>query len=81
VSGSAPGSTGAEWGVFRKSRFSESANCVEIAFLEPGDVLVRNSRHRDAAVLAFTADEWSAFVQGVSVGEFHHPTLRRMGGD
>ena len=68
----APGPEG--WGVFQKSSFSDSGNCVEVAF-QPSRVLVRNSRMPNAGTLEFTTDEWFAFIRGVTVGEFHHPTL------
>jgi uncharacterized protein DUF397 len=32
--------------------------------------LIRDSKRPDMAPLTFTRDEWSAFVQGVSAGEF-----------
>jgi hypothetical protein len=32
--------------------------------------LVRDSKNPDAAALSFTREEWDAFVQGVSAGEF-----------
>ena len=60
-----------EW---RKSTFSNpSGNCVEIAdqgMGEHGYVFVRNSRIKDGHVLAFTTDEFRAFVAGVKAGEF-----------
>jgi hypothetical protein len=70
---------------FRKSSYSSTGNCVEVGFrrssfcgngacvevdVQPDAVLVRDSKDRDGAVLTFTADEWSAFVQGVEAGEF-----------
>jgi hypothetical protein len=33
-------------------------------------VLVRDSKDPSAVVLAFTPDEWAAFVAGVRAGEF-----------
>jgi hypothetical protein len=74
-SGSATTHTpGEDWGVFRKSSFSESGNCVEVAFLRPpGGVLLRNSRHPESGNLEFTLSEWAAFLEGVRAGEFRHP--------
>lgn len=60
---------------WRKSSFSNGNggnNCVEI-YTSPldGAVLVRDSKNaRIGAYLAFTRDEWVAFVQGVKAGEF-----------
>ncbi|WP_182909275.1 DUF397 domain-containing protein [Microbispora sp. H13382] len=48
-------------------------NCVQVAF-EKGWVGVRDGKQRDGGpVLAFTAEEWSAFVQGVKDGVFDLP--------
>jgi hypothetical protein len=56
--------------VFRKSTFSETAYCVEVGVVDDGGRLVRDSKHRDGAVLRFTSAEWDAFVKGVRAGEF-----------
>jgi hypothetical protein len=54
-----------------KSSLSFSnGNCVEVAALADGGIGVRNSRDREGAVLAFTPDEWHAFLGGVRNGEF-----------
>ena len=54
-----------------KSSLSFSnGNCVEVASLADGGVGVRNSRDAGGAVLAFTPDEWHAFLGGVRNGEF-----------
>ncbi len=54
-----------------KSSLSFSnGNCVEVASLADGGVGVRNSRDSGGAVLAFTPDEWHAFLGGVRNGEF-----------
>jgi hypothetical protein len=49
--------------------FSNGA-CVEVASLPGGHVGVRNSRDRCGPVLAFTPDEWHAFIGGIRNGEF-----------
>jgi Domain of unknown function (DUF397) len=56
----------AKW---RKSSFSGTNGCVEIAFVE-GQVAVRDSKQRYGPVLLFTAHEWTAFLAGARVGEF-----------
>jgi hypothetical protein len=58
---------GASW---RKSSFSGQHNCVEVAKLDDGEVAVRHSRQSAGPALVFTADEWSAFLQGAWHGEF-----------
>lgn len=56
---------------WRKSAWSNpTGNCVELAPLPGGDVAVRNSRHRDGAVLVYTREEIHAFIAGVKDGEF-----------
>lgn len=56
----------AKW---RKSSFSQNGDCVEIAFKDE-KVLVRDSKQPDESFLIFTSSEWSAFLAGVSNGEF-----------
>jgi hypothetical protein len=57
--------------VWVKSSLSfANGNCVEVASLADGSIGVRNSRHSDGPVLAFTSDEWQAFLGGVRNGEF-----------
>ena len=57
---------------FRKSRFSQSNGCVEVAIQDDG-VAVRDSKHRNGAVLKFSWSEWEAFLSGVEAGEFDLP--------
>jgi predicted secreted Zn-dependent protease len=55
--------------VWRKSTASAVANCVEVA--NSGQtVFVRDSKHPFGPLLAFTADEWRAFIAGVHAHEF-----------
>ena len=44
--------------------------CVEIARLPDGGVLIRNSRRVDDLPVMFTPGEMSSFLQGVKAGEF-----------
>jgi hypothetical protein len=46
---------------------------VEVAFLDGGDIAMRNSRHPDGPALVFTRDEWNAFLGGARDGEFGFP--------
>jgi hypothetical protein len=54
---------------WHKSTRCGSNACVEVAKVE-NEYLVRDSKNPEAAPLTFTADEWTAFVEGVSAGEF-----------
>jgi hypothetical protein len=56
----------AEW---RKSTRSNTSACVEVAFVD-AQVAVRDSKHKDGAILLFTSAEWEAFIGGVRHGEF-----------
>jgi hypothetical protein len=64
---------GADW---RKSTFSGQHACVEVAMLGGGEVAVRHSRQPSGPALVFTADEWSAFLQGAWHGEFGESPAR-----
>jgi hypothetical protein len=61
--------TSASW---HKSSYSSSngGHCVEVARNLPGVVAVRDSKNRDSGTLAFTPDEWQAFLAGARDGEF-----------
>ena len=61
--------TTATWRKASKSNAS-TGNCVEIAFLDNGDVAIRDSKHPDGPVLRYTALEWDCFTDGVEKGEF-----------
>jgi hypothetical protein len=65
---------------WKKSSFSNGtggSNCVEVVIVGDddlqGNVYVRDSKENGSgiqATLAFTRDEWSAFIKGVKNGEF-----------
>lgn len=52
---------------WRRSSRCETGACVEVARIN-GMIAIRDSK--DAAILIFSPDEWSAFVAGVRDGEF-----------
>lgn len=54
---------------FQKSSSSLSTNCVEVAAVK-SSILVRDSKDPAGAVLAFTSEEWVAFIRGDRAGEF-----------
>jgi Domain of unknown function (DUF397) len=55
---------------FRASSTCSWGNCVEIGRSPDGTVLVRDTKNSAQQPLAFTDDEWAAFVAGVKAGEF-----------
>jgi Domain of unknown function (DUF397) len=55
--------------IWRKSTTSGGGNCVEVAFADES-VLVRSSRNPQGSVLSFSRQEWTAFLEGASKGEF-----------
>lgn len=55
-----------EW---RVSSFTDNGTCVEVAGT-PDAVFIRNSNARDAGTVAFTRDEFSAWLNGCKAGEF-----------
>ena len=60
---------GAQWVKSTRSG-PTGGNCVEVAFLDRGEVAVRNSRHPSGPALVFTAAEWDAFIGGAKDSEF-----------
>jgi hypothetical protein len=54
---------------WQKSTFCGTGTCVEVARTAEA-VLVRDSRNPQITPLAFTTDEWIAFIEGVKAGEF-----------
>jgi hypothetical protein len=57
----------------RSSYSGPQGNCVEVAFLDGGEVALRNSRNPGGAALVFTRTEWEAFLSGARDGEFGTP--------
>jgi predicted secreted Zn-dependent protease len=54
---------------WRKSSSCASGACVEVA-MHGDNFIVRDSKNPSGPALAFTPEEWHAFVQGVNAGEF-----------
>ncbi len=54
---------------WERSDFCGSGACVEVA-THAGDVYIRDSKDLSQTPLRFTAQEWTAFVQGVKSGQF-----------
>ena len=56
---------------YKISSFCSAGGCVEVGRAPEGLVVVRDSKDPERrASLAFTAEEWTAFVAGVKNGEF-----------
>jgi Domain of unknown function (DUF397) len=55
---------------FRVSSFCSYGSCVEVGRSDDGTVLVRDTKDGAQQALAFTGEEWAAFVAGVKAGEF-----------
>jgi hypothetical protein len=53
---------------WERSYACTEANCVEISLAI--EVLVRDSKDPEGPVLRFTSDEWQAFLEGVTAGQF-----------
>jgi hypothetical protein len=65
---------GARW---RKSTTSDSDSCVEVAYAG-GFVGVRDTKDKGAGpVLVFNRNEWTAFLEGMSHGEFSFDALAK----
>jgi hypothetical protein len=58
---------GAAW---RKSTYSGSTDCVELAALDDGTIAVRDSKNPGSGALCFTRSELAAWIKGARAGEF-----------
>lgn len=54
---------------WRTSTWSQDTNCVEVAY-SGGEVRVRDTKNRAAAMVSVKPEDWRAFVDGVKAGEF-----------
>jgi hypothetical protein len=56
---------------FSKSSFCTIEKCVQVRISETsGLIVVRDSKNPNGERLAFTPDEWNAFIAGVKANEF-----------
>lgn len=55
---------------WRKSSFSFSSDCVEVAKGEYKEIAIRNSRYPEQGMLVIPWDEFDAFIRGIQAGEF-----------
>lgn len=60
---------------WRRSSRCQTSECAEVAAV-PGAVLVRDTRHREEPVLAFTAAAWRQFTARLNQAE-----VREVAGD
>ncbi|MEV0107590.1 DUF397 domain-containing protein [Nocardia sp. NPDC050799] len=65
------GLSGARW--FKSSHSGTSGECVEVVWLDDGQVGVRDSKCADGPALVFGARAWSTFVTSVWNGEVGRP--------
>ena len=55
---------------WRKSSYSDSATCVEVAYPTLDAILVRDSKAGNAGHLTFMRTDWRSFIVRVRAGEF-----------
>ncbi len=55
---------------FRRSTRCSLGSCVEVAQRADGHVVIRDSKNLTHPAMAFSEEEWRAFVLGVKGGEF-----------
>lgn len=48
----------------------QGGNCVEVAPVPGGGVVVRHSRHPDGPVIVYSTNEWDAFLDGAAEFRF-----------
>ncbi|MFI6312173.1 DUF397 domain-containing protein [Nocardia fusca] len=61
--------SGAQW--FKSSHSGTGDDCVEVAWLEGGQVGVRDSKNPTGPALIFTPGEWDVFRAAVQVDRTH----------
>ncbi|WP_039797185.1 DUF397 domain-containing protein [Nocardia araoensis] len=58
----------AQW--FKSSLSSAKEACVEVAWLEAGQVGVRDSKNPTGPALIFEPNQWDAFAADIRAGQF-----------
>jgi hypothetical protein len=58
--------------IWRKSSYSngDGGECIEVADGVPGLVPVRDSKDPHGPALLFSSEAWTAFISGVTAGDF-----------
>lgn len=51
--------------MWRKSSFSATGNCIEVAVQDESVVLIRDSKNRNGAILSVSSSAWREFIQAV----------------
>jgi Domain of unknown function (DUF397) len=54
----------------KASKSGNNGQCVEVARLTDGRVLMRHSHHPQGPILEYSPEEWAAFRDGMDNGEF-----------
>jgi hypothetical protein len=54
----------------KSSRSSSTGSCVEVRRTLDGNIQVRDSKDPSGPVLAFSRDEWIAFIRRTKAGNF-----------
>jgi hypothetical protein len=62
---------------FKTSSYCASSGCVGVLRLDDGRILVTNTNSKQRQLLAFTPEEWTAFVSGVKDDQFDLGSLER----
>lgn len=67
--------SGAAW--FKSSHSGSQGDCVEVAWLAEGAVVVRDSKNPSGPALIFGPAHWDLFVRGIMAGAFDRYLDRR----
>lgn len=57
-------------GWFTSSRTGQGQNCVEVTTAVPGWVGVRDTKNRQAGLLALNRQQWNTFLNAINEGQF-----------
>jgi hypothetical protein len=52
------------------TRTSQGQNCVEVTTAVPGWVGVRDTKNREAGLLALNRQQWTKFLNAINEGQF-----------